>query len=67
MSYWQVSATSASGQTMTFGLEAPSVDEAAQTAQSRLPFAPAAMLLKEIPPRCRAHGVRHYCVSSVNN
>jgi hypothetical protein len=66
MSYWQVTATSAAGQEMTFGLEAPGADEAEQTARSRLAFAPAAMILKEIPPPCRAHGVRHHCTSSAN-
>ncbi len=66
MSYWQVTAMSASGQQMIFGLEAPDTDTAETTALSRLPFTPSVMRLKEIPPKCRAHGVRHYCKSSVN-
>lgn len=67
MSYWQVTATSADAQTMTFGLEAPGPDQAEETALSRLPFTPRVLRLTEVPPLCRAHQVRHYCRSSVTN
>jgi hypothetical protein len=61
MSHWQVSFTSATGQVMSFGLEAPDEASAFQRALAKVPFTPDTFSLAEIPPLCAKHRVRHDC------
>lgn len=63
MSYWQVAFTSAAGQVMFLGLEAPDETSAFQLALARAPFTPDTFSLTEVPPRCLKHRVRHDCTS----
>lgn len=66
MNHWQVTLTSAAGQVMTFGLQAPDETSAFQRALVRIPFAPEKFTVVPVAPRCQRHRVRHDCPAEQN-